>query len=197
MSRCLFALIILSGCGAEVPYNDSPTANSDISLCEYKINGICILVQPRMEIDQNALLWAILNTEKNYNKFYPGLDLLSLSIDHNLILEYRWTNRHVEHQATYSTFSGHQMRVYLREGDNITERMGCVDRYFLPTHELLHFINREYLGGDSYVDYIHMTEHVYLEWELAESKKESRIYNYTNIVEGLIYHDISTFCEFD
>jgi hypothetical protein len=162
------------------------------SFCEYYLGGICIMQDRFMEIDKETLVWSIFITEEHVNTFYPGLNLFELGEQEGLKIQYLWAGNN-QHAGTYNEKET-KARVWLRSGDTITDRMECMDRYFVTMHELLHFVHFRHMyyeyTGDSHIE----IPHLFTRWETQQAFIEGRMYDWTNTAEGLIYYDITNKC---
>lgn len=174
-----FVLIFLYSCGgvATVEYADK----NEHSICDYSVDEICVIDKWGANIDIVLLSNTISKLEIETNVFYP-LDLLKMIGNNKLSVEFRW--------ATFNTGSlkgnfepPNHILVYLRNGDNINDQMKCMDRYFIFSHEMLHFIS--YCLGYM-LDNPHNIPHIFREWArincVPDDTVEQMMYEYTRFL---------------
>lgn len=131
------------------------------------------------------LVWTLFITEGHVNDFYPGLNIFELGKTEKLILHYKRasTNQHLGIYNDTEVIA----TVWIRSGDRITDRIGCMDRYEVAMHEVLHFIDNRHIFSEPND---HTTPHLFKKWEILQSED----YDWSNTAEGLIYRDISNRC---
>jgi len=192
--KYLLISILFVGCGEGKVIVKPEPITQEHSFCTYDIDNICVMEDNRFaDIDPETLSWSLNITEEYFNLFYPGLNLSSLSESEGFKIHYRFANINTKYQGEYSNLET-TAYIYLRTGDGITDRIKCMDKYYIAMHEVLHFINSRYLEYDITIDYLHMVPHVFYQWESQTSVEEHREWDQTNIIEGLIYYDISNMC---
>lgn len=180
----LISLAMAIGCGGDIIVEEPvvETIEDERWFCDYDVNGTCVRIEDRfMDVDPAELSWMLGRLEYEVNFFYPGLDFDALAEQEFLKIDYRWANISTEHSGLYYHTTT-TARVNLRRGDNITPLMGCVDRYYVAAHEVLHFIVDRYLLLSTYeLDDVHNIPYIFRRWAMIEDLP----YDYT--VEGRLY----------
>jgi len=206
----ILALIIF-GCGkGEVinpPIVEEPYCTYDIRgicvheysypddrYCTYDLGGFCVWKMNRfIELDLDFLVDSIIATEIYVNGFYPGLDFFQLAMDEGLRLQYQLAGGN-----TYAgTYGFLEANVWVRQGSNVTERMTCMDTYYVAMHELLHFIDDKFIMCEDRSYGGHNIPHLFMEWESRQHVAEERDYIQSNTIEGLIYFYLSNKCGYE
>jgi len=183
MRKLISLALLLSACGQEVPPEPKPQPH-EISFCDYDIDGVCVVKENRfIDIDPEIISWGLNTLEYEVNFFYRGLDFQTLAEENGFRIKYRWANRNTEYQGTYSDLDT-TANVYLREGENITPRMKCSDRYFVMLHEVLHFISDRYLEWNYKDGDVHNVDYIFDHWALLNNlpvdySVEGRLYTMT------------------
>lgn len=163
----------------------------DNRFCTYDVGGICVWKRDRaIKLNIDMLIDSIIATEVYVNGFYYGLDFFQLATDENFTLQYRLAQNN-QYRGTYS-FS--EAKIWVRQGDNITRHITCMDIYFVAMHELLHFVDDKFVMCEDQDCNNHNTPHLFNQWELKQSTEEERNYIQSNTVEGLIYYYLSNRC---
>lgn len=150
--------IILFSCGTETIEPPRPTI--DHSGCLW-VEGICI-IDRNFRIDQDEFVWILDQTQKEVEVSYSGLDLFQLAIDEGLKVEYLWADS-TNIRGTYSDRGTH-IRIYLKRGPNVKPCMECMDRNFVLSHELLHFVAYRFLDFDYIDSDVHNVPHLFEHW---------------------------------
>lgn len=178
--------VLLCSCGTqETTEKEIAQPYQPISYCIAEANGVCIFGNSDMNIDPAILSKYLTNLQDEVNQYYPGLDFDSYAEFNHLAITYKWAgnNTHIGNYANYST----NATVWLRQGDNVTPKIACMDRYFWPIHEVLHFIVERYMDYDDRYD-SHNVPYIFNHWANLNGKDNSVT------VEGRLYTIISTDC---
>jgi hypothetical protein len=197
----ILIFFILAGC--DIKYVGYSTSNSycheyiygvcvhtplseEHSPCTYYIDGICVIEDDaQIKIDIEILIWSFLITEGHVNTFYPNLSIFKLGKKECLTLHYKRASVN-QYLGVYSD-TEITAKVWIRSGRHITNRIGCLDRYEVAMHEILHFIDARHIYSEPND---HATPHLFKKWEILQPGT----YEWNNTAEGLIYQDISNRC---
>ncbi len=185
MNKSVVLLLCLLGCGDDNNTERIPPPHV-YDFCTYHLDNICVLYADGKDVDENTLLWTFNIMEEKVNVFYPGLNLSDLAEQFGPKLEYRWADGSTEYQGTYDDLKM-LARVNLRRAEGITNRMKCMDRYYISSHELLHFIAIRYID-EKYRLVNNEVPYIFVHWALENNIDPEET------AEQLIYEELSPMC---
>ena len=168
----------------------SSCAMGDDIQCLFVTNELC--VDPGGYSIDTEMIYDMVNiTEAAVNKFYPGLNLPDLIKENDVKMKY------ISKQEMIENHSENVRGVYYRNGKAIyivypnfwdNEVVLCLENYYVPGHELLHFIFEEYLGGSEDDGFNHNSD-LFVQW--SDNNEAS----YISTAEYYIYTDIDNLCK--
>lgn len=184
----LVIAFLLCACGTEAEVSQEPPQPHEFTMCEYDVEGTCIIYYANnMGVDPAVLSDFMRTMEYEVNYYYPGLNFAAVAEQENFIMIYDWANYSTTHQGEYSSWDT-TARVWVRRGDNITPKIGCTDRYFVAIHEALHFVVDRYMNYNFGSDDPHNIPNIFDYWAMANDLSVDLS------VEGRMYTIISRYC---